>query len=181
MGKTEDKFFKLLKLVDDCREKLHATYNLYSARLIECKTELKEELSDLYSQLLDVREELLSAKKVVKSRQSKIKSSADDLYASHNKVVDRVEHCMDECNMCKKTYTHEAKLCFDTYKKLDTDDLSIRIKKGFVQQMKFIKAILGKIDIVKNEYLEVKAGIKNESKMFVEEYNKIDKKVVELV
>ncbi len=180
MGNTQDKFFKVLKFLGDCREKLHATYNLYVARLNECKVEIREELSELYSQLLDVREQLMSATKLGKSRQSKLMASADELHASRTKLENRVDICMDDCDTCRKSYAHEATLCCDTYKKLNQDDITPQIDKGYRQQVKLVRAILDKIKAVKAEYAVVKTDRKNECAMFDEVYNSINKKVMEL-
>ena len=183
MGNTQEKFLKVLKFLGDCREKLHATYNLYVARLTECKEDIREELHELYSQLLDLREQLLSANKLGKYRQNSLLASADELHKGRSKLENRVDTCMDDCDTCKKSYAHEATLCCDTYKKLNGDVND----KGYRQQVKLVRAILDKIKVVKAEYELVKKERKSECSVFDEvynsikkTYNNISKKVVEL-
>ena len=66
-------------------------------------------------------------------------------------------------------------MCCDTYKQLKVrlgEDASI--EKGYKQQVKLIKRVLEKIDTVKVGYKGVKEEIKQQAKMFLELFNKIN-------
>lgn len=174
--KTQDKFLKLLELLNGCREKLYATYNLFVANLEQTK-ETKKELGEKYEQLLDLRSEivqLMSSGKPVKTRVAKVRKDAQTLKNEHDEQLSTVGNGMADCESCRKTYKHEVALCCDTYNKLKVAVPDESVSKGYKQQVKLIKRILEKIDTVKVSYKGVKEEIKQRAQMFVELFDKIN-------
>lgn len=180
--KTQDKFLKLLELLNGCREKIYATYNLFVANLEQAKT-TKGELAEKYEQLLDLREDfvqLSSSNKPAKMRLSKVRKDSQILKAEYDEKVSTVGSGMADADSCRKTYKHEVALCCDTYNKLKANGVEEAIAKGYKQQVKLIKRILEKIESVKVNLKTLKEEIKEQIKMFNELFDKINSQSLEL-
>ena len=175
--KAQEKYLKILELLNGCREKIFATYNLFVANLDQTK-QIKADLGVKYEQLLDLRNEyvqLISSNKPAKMRISKIRKDATAIKGEHDEQVKSVDGIMDDANACRKSYKQETVMCCDTYKQLKVklgEDASV--EKGYKQQVKLIKRILEKIDTVKVGYKGVKEEINQQAKMFLELFNKIN-------
>ena len=175
--KAQEKFLKVLELLNNCREKLFATYDLFVANLEQTK-QIKVELGEKYEQLLDLREEyvqLTTSGKPAKMRIAKVRKEATELKQEHDVQVTSVDTIMDDAKSCRNTYKSEIVMCCETYKqlklKLGEDE---RSEKGYKQQVKLVKRILEKIDTVRTEFKGVKEEIKLQAQMFLELYNKIN-------
>ena len=178
MEKTQgqEKYLKILELLNGCREKLFATYNLFVANLGNTK-QVKAELSEMYEQLLDLQSEMVqatSSNKPAKVRIAKICNDAKNLKAEYDIKVASTNTVMDEANTCRKAYKQEIVMCCETYKTLKERGVEGSLDKGYNQQVKLVKRILEKIDVVKANYKGVKEEIKIQAQMFVELFNKIN-------
>lgn len=192
--KTQDKqskFLTLLELLNGCREKLYATYNLFVTNVEQTKT-IKEFLGLKYEQLLDMRNEfvqLSNSNKPAKMRISKLRKDATALKTEHDEQVAMVGDGMADAEACRKTYKHEVALCCDTYKKLsvakegatEEQKVGASIEKGYRQQVKLIKRILEKIDTVKLNFKDVKEQIKERVKLFNELFDQLNEQTLSLV
>lgn len=175
-AKAQEKFLKILELLNGCREKLFATYNLFVANLEQTK-QIKLELGEKYEQLLDLREsyvQLTTSGKPAKMRIAKVRKDAKSLKDEHDVQVASADTIMDDAKACRKTYKQEVIMCCDTYKQLKTKlGVDSSVDNGYKQQVKLVKRILEKIDTVKLGYKAVKEEIKEQAKMFLELFNKI--------
>lgn len=183
MDKKQEKFFKLLKLLDDCRQKLYATYNLFVSCLAQSKQQ-RAELGAMYEQLLAYNDELVllekSGKKVSKVRLNKYAKEVAELVASYAEQVKHINTIMDDCERCRKTYKGEVALCCKTYKMLKPDDVSSSIQKGYRQQVKLCRAILDKTEEVKASYKKIKQEVKDEQILFDKLASSITEKISKL-
>ena len=180
--KAQEKFLKLLELLNGCREKLYATYNLFVANLEQTKV-TKVELGEKYEQLLDLRNEfvqLTTSNKPAKTRIAKVRKDAKSLKNAHDEQVESVGKGMADADSCRKTYKHEVALCCDTYNKLKVNGVEEHISKGYKQQVKLVKRILEKIDTVKVNFKGLKQEIKERAKMFTELFDKINEEALAL-
>ncbi len=178
MEKTpgQEKYFKVLQLLNGCREKLFATYNLFVANLEQTK-QIKTKLGEMYEQLLDLHGEymqLTSSGKPAQIRIAKVRNDAKALKAENDEKVAIVDTIMDDANACRKAYKQEIIMCCDTYKKLKEKGVGGRMDKGHNQQVKLVKRILEKIDTVKASYNGAREEIKAQAQMFLELFNKIN-------
>ena len=168
--KAQEKYLKILELLNGCREKLFATYNLFVANLEQTK-QIKSELGEKYEKLLDLREEyvqLTSSGKPAKMRIAKVRKDASELKTEHDSQVASVDTIMDDAKACRKSYKQEVVMCCDTYKQLKEKlGEDARMEGGYKQQVKLVKRILEKIDNVKVGYKAVKEEIKEQAKMFL--------------
>lgn len=181
MDKTQDKFLKLLEILNVCRQKLYATYNLFVTNLEQTK-EVKAELGEKYEQLVDVYNEikqLNTLNKPVKTRMANARKKAQTLKAEYDEQVSSVGSGMADCERCRKTYKHEVALCCDAYKQLGVGGEE-KIVKGYKQQVRLTKRILEKIDLVKANFKGVKEEIKELATMFYDLFDKINEKTVVL-
>ena len=175
--KAQDKFLKILELLNGCREKLFATYDLFVSNLKLTK-QTKAELGEKYEQLLDLKGEyvqLVSSGKPAKMRIAKIRKDANVLKQEHDEQVNSVDTIMDDAKACRKAYKGEIVMCCDAFKQLeDKFGKDEAMGKGYRQQVKLVKRILEKIDNVKTSFVGVKEEIKLQAKMFLELFNKIN-------
>lgn len=183
MDKKQEKFFTLLKLLDDCRQKLYATYNLFVSCLAQAKQK-RGELGEMYEQMLAYRDDLAmfekSGKKVSKAKLTKYSKDAEVLKKAYADLVEQILHIMDDCERCRKTYKGEVALCCKTYKLLKPDDMPSTIHKGYRQQVKLTRAILDKTEEVKESYKKVKDEVKTEYVLFNQLADSIDEKISKL-
>lgn len=168
MEKTQNKYLTILKLMGDCRSKLYATYNLFVTKLKEAKIS-RTELHELYEQLLVYRDEMAKASA---GRIKSIQKDCEKINEKHHTVVNRISNAMQEPEVCRKAYKGDVKLCCDTYKTLK-EEKTADINKGYRSQVKLIRAILDKIDKIKDKYNEFVADVKNESATISSVYNSI--------
>lgn len=183
MDKKQEKFFKLLKLLDDSRQKLYATYNLFVSCLAQSKQQ-RGELGLMYEQMLAYLDELSmleqSGKKVANARLSKYSKDVELLKASYAEQVEHINSIMDDCERCRKTYKGEVALCCKTYKMLKPENVSSSIQKGYRQQVKLTRAILDKTDEVKASYKKIKQEVKEEQVLFDKLASNITDKILRL-
>ncbi len=168
MDKTQEKFFKLLKLLDDCRNKLRATYNLFVSCLEQAKSN-RAEMQSLYEQMLDCKDtavQIVSSNKPAKTKLSRLSNEVTAVEYQYSELYNKLSHCMDDCESCRKTYKHEVSLCCQTYNVLKEKGISASIVKGYKQQVKLIRAVLNKIDEVKDLYKNLKTEVKEEKTLF---------------
>lgn len=174
--KAQEKFLKILELLNGCREKLFATYDLFVSNLKIAK-QIKLEQGEKYEQLLDLKGEyiqLISSNKPAKMRITKIRKDAKDLKEQHDEQVNSVDTIMDDAKACRKAYKSEIVMCCDAHKQLEEKfGKDEAMGKGYRQQVKLVKRILEKIDTVKNSFNGVREEIKEQAKMFLELFNKI--------
>ena len=183
MDKTQEKFLKLLKLLDGCRNKLLGTCNLFVTQYNHCKDVVKEELHQLYEQLLDCRDGIMQIDYVKKTSNGMIKkaeASSENLKKEYDDKVSFVETCMNDAETCRNTYRHEVGMCCKTYKMLRTDDIKKSIDKGYRQLVRSIKAILDKIDIVKENHSVLKNDINREKQEFYRLYSSLNEKFIKI-
>lgn len=183
MDKTQEKFLKLLKLLDGCRSKLLGTCNLFVTQYNHCKDVVKDELHQLYEQLLDCRDGIMQIDYVKKTSNGMIKkaeTSSENLKKEYDDKVSFVENCMNDAETCRKTYKHEVSLCCQTYKMLKTDEVKKSIDKGYKQLVRAIKAILDKIDNIKENHNVLIKDIKREQEMFDKLYENINAKFIRI-
>lgn len=176
MDKTQSKFLTILQLMDNCRNKLYATYNLFVSKFEEAKIS-RAELHEIYEKLLEYRDEVkeITALGKGKNRLSKIKQESTSLKGRHYELVDKIDNGTKDCEECRKTYKHEVSLCCQTYNALKQDELPASITKGYRQQVKLIRKILDEIDGVKEKYSKFKQKVNDENAMFEQLYSAIDK------
>ncbi len=179
MGKAQEKFLKLLDLLNGCREKLYATYNLFVANLEQTK-QTKLELGEKYEQLLDIKNDFAAAKPT-KTRANKLKRDSLALKQEYDTQFNSVGEGMADCEMCRKTYKHEVALCCDTYNKLKENNDSSSVVKGYRSQIKIIKRILEKMESIKTNYKGIRQEIIRHKAMFDDLYNKLNEQALELV
>lgn len=182
MGKAQEKFLKLLELLNGCREKLFATYNLFVANLEQTKL-AKVELGERYEQLLDLKNDLKQLEmsgRPTKTKTAKLKKDAQEIKLECDEQIENIGSGMSDCETCRKTYKHEVALCCDTYNKLKVNGVEDHIVKGYRQQVKLIKRILEKIDTVKESFKSLKSEIKEKKKLFDDLYNKLYEQALSL-
>jgi len=179
MGNAKEKFVELLKLINNCREKIVGVYNLFSSNVMKAKqdslrmNELHDEAVTNYDNLksMDMGQQAKSkmAVKNAKARFEQIKIEFNELY-------DDFMNALKDCVPLRNKYKDETSMCFDAYQKMSAKtEVSESINKGFKQQLKLIKAIFDKIKTQISEYKAEKEVVINRKEMFDNFNKKADK------
>lgn len=154
---SEKKLLTVLGLLNNCREKLRALYNLFNSNLLKAKTD-SQEMSSLYDEAINSHNDLkgiataLSGKdnreKNIKASKPVVKTTKGNIAEYKQKFAElyySFKHAFDDCMKLRADYKNEVVLCCDTYKKIKKDSASKSIEKGYRSQVNLIKAILDKI------------------------------------
>ena len=188
---TNDKQREILKQLNDNRSKLSALFSLYNNSLILAE-ENRTDLMNFFTQLLDYRNDLstLTAdmaklKKADRTKafaklQPKIKSIDKDLKVVSQQFkssCNKYMQALQECGSLKTEYKHEVSELCKEFKTTIDDSTSSMIIKGYKQQVKLIRAILDRIELLISDYNIKKNKVEQDSERFDELYNN----VIELV
>lgn len=176
MGKTEEKFIVLLKLLNNCRDKLHSLCSLFFANLKTAKQD-SAEMGKLFDEVMDCENEI---KMINSAKGSKliIKSIKSRLVDAKNNFVDAYEkfkNSFKDAIPLRDEYKKEVVMCCDTYKKMRKSTEMDSIEKGYRQQVKLIQAILAKIKEYIREYKAESEIVEDKKARFDSTCSKVEK------
>ena len=185
MGNAKEKFIELLKLINNCREKLVGVYNLFSASVMKSKEDslkmhdLHDEAVTNYDNLKAMNMGQMAKSKLMiknsKTRLEQIKKEFNELYADFT-------NALKDCVPLRDKYKKETSMCFEAYQQMSgKTEVSDSIAKGFRQQLKLIKAIFDKIKALILEYKAEKEVVINRKNIFDDFTKKADKLANSLV
>lgn len=193
MDKATERFFALLKLMENCRSKLHGLYNLFNSNIISAKT-YRASMGVKYNELLDEREKLLQIDKDIsgmsktaksaylkanKNNIKKISNEVKEIEDEYRELLRKYNSVLDDCIKYRSEYKHEVSLCCKTFNVMKNDDIDRAILKGYKQQVKLIRAILNKIDELIENYNVEKELVKADSNTFIEISNSIGQMILD--
>ena len=156
MATANEKFIEVLKLLNNCREKLDGLCSLFVANYKTAKED-RVEMGAIYDEVSSSHDELKhiangrnnGSKLIVRTIKSKLgesKKAFNDLYTKFSSAL-------DECIPLRKEYKGEVKACCDAYNMFkDKNGVPASIDKGYRQQVRLIQAILAKIKSVIEAY-----------------------------
>lgn len=185
---NNERMLQICKELNDNRSKLSALYSLYNSSLLVAEND-RAELGVYYEQMIDLKNELneisniiANAKKAerieaVSKNKSKIKrldleiNQANTNFASSCK---KYRIALQDCGSLKTEYKHVVSELCKEFKSLVDDNTEAIIIKGYKQQVKVIKAILDKIEMLISDYNVKKNKVEEDNERFAQLFESVN-------
>lgn len=190
----ENRLLEIIKQLNDYRSKLSALYSLYNSSLLVAE-ESRIELSGFYEQMIDFKNDLNSLSTMIasvkkaervstynqnKSRIKRIVLEVGMVNDSFNNNCQKYRIALKECGSLKTEYKHNVSELCKEFKASVDENTDTSIIKGYKQQVKIIKAILDKIELLISDYNVKKNNVENDSKNFGQLYNSVNSLIDQL-
>ena len=188
------KLFEIVRGLNDNRSKLAGLFSLYNSSLILAEDN-RVNMSSYYEQMIDFRNELntisneiYSAKKsernaVFSKNKSKIKKIDNDVQQTNENFklsCEKYRNALSECGSFKTEYKHEvSKLCKE-FKAFAGDNIEPIVVKGYKQQVRIIKAILEKIELLISDYNVKRNKVDLDDERFADLYYSVNELLIRL-
>ena len=184
----ENKLIDIIKLLNDNRSKLSALFSLYNSSLLVAE-ENRVELGNYYDQMIDLKNDINSLSIMI----SNVKKSERTSMYNKNKM--KIKHldseanlvnnyfndgckkyriALKECGSLKSEYKHTVSELCKEFKAIIDDNTDPSIIKGYKQQVKIIKAILEKIELLIADYNIKKNKVEADNIKFGELYASVN-------
>ncbi len=190
----ENKQLEIIRELNDNRSKLSALFSLYNSSLVVAETN-RNELTNYYEQMIDLKNDvnslacLISAAKkseraeIYNKNKAKIKTITGEINSVNSNFTDgckKYRIALQECGTLKSEYKHTvSELCKD-FKATVTKDTDTSILKGYKQQVKIIKVILEKIEMLISDYNVKKNKVEDDSVKFGMLYESVNSLLTQL-
>lgn len=181
---TNDKLLEIIKQLNDNRNKLSALFSLYNSSLLVAE-DSRANLTNYFEQLIDHKNDLSTITKDIssaskaerasiynknKSKINKLNSEVEEVNLNFADSCKKYRVALQDCGSLKTEYKHEvSNLCKDFKANVDENTPAIVIK-GYKQQVKIIKAILDKIEMLVSDYNVKKNQLEQDNARFNELY-----------
>lgn len=190
----ENKLLDIIRELNNNRSKLSALFSLYNSSLVVAETN-RTELMNYYEQMIDLKNDVNSlsimisnVKKgeraaVYNKNKAKIKSIGNEINLVNNSFQDgckKYKIALKECGGLKSEYKHTVSELCKEFKSLVTEETDTSIIKGYKQQVKVIKAILEKIEVLIADYNVKKNKVEDDSAKFSELYASVNSLLTQL-
>lgn len=191
---TNDKLLDIIKKLNDNRNKLSALFSLYNSSLLIAEDN-RASLPFYFEQLIDHKNDLSS---ITRDISSVSKAERKNVYSKNKAKINRLnsevnvvntefnDNCkkyrvaLQDCGSLKTEYKHEvSELCKDFKANVDENTPAIVIK-GYKQQVKIIKAILDKIEMLISDYNIKKNKLDEDNTRFNELYSSVSSLIDQL-
>lgn len=190
----ENKLLDIIKQLNDNRSKLSALYSLYNSSLIGAE-ENRVELSGYYEQMIDFKNDLNSltaliasvkkAERVATYNQNKtrIKRIVLEVGTINNNFEDNCKKyriALQACGGLKSEYKHTVSELCKEFKAHVDENTDPSIIKGYKQQVKIIKTILERIELLIADYNVKKNKVENDNEKFGQLYASVNSLIDQL-
>ena len=188
---TNDKLLEIVKQLNDNRNKLSALFSLYNSSLLVAE-DSRANLPSYFEQLIDHKNDLSTITKdissapkaerssVLSKSKSKINREVEQVNQDFAQATKKYRVALQECGSLKTEYKHEvSNLCKDFKANVDENTPAIVIK-GYKQQVKIIKAILDKIEMLISDYNVKKNQLEQDNTRFNELYSSVSSLIDQL-
>ena len=155
----------------------------------------RAELGNYYEQMMDLKNDLNSISIMIGSvkkaervstynkNKSKIKhldSEANLVNNYFNDGCKKYRIALQECGSLKTEYKHTVSELCKEFKTLVDENTDVIVIKGYKQQVKIIKTILDKIEILIADYNIKKNKVEDDNVKFAELYNSVNSLLTQL-
>ena len=165
-NKEQLKISEILKKINNSREQLSALYNLYNASILVAQEEKSsigsnyEQMVDCKNDLTDISTAILNTEKkersfVVTKNMGKIKrigGEMKEIKTSFDTSFSKFKMALKECGSLKTEYKKGINDLCKEFKVLIGENPDPMYVKGYNQQLKIIKTILNKIELLISNY-----------------------------
>ena len=191
---TNDKLLDIVKQLNDNRNKLSALFSLYNSALLIAE-DSRANVSNCFEQMIDHKNDLSTITRDISSAK---KSDRKEVYNKNKSKITRLDKevqevnnnfaqatkkyrvALQDCGSLKTEYKHEvSNLCKDFKSNVDENTPAIVIK-GYKQQVKIIKAILDKIEMLISDYNVKKNKLEEDNTRFAELYTSVNTLISQL-
>lgn len=184
----ENRLLEIIKQLNDNRSKLTALFSLYNSSLLQAE-ESRVELSGFYEQMIDFKNDLnvltsliASVKKAERvetynKNKSRIKRLVLEVGTVNDNFKDNCQKyriALKECGSLKSEYKHNVSLLCKEFKDSVDENTDSSIIKGYKQQVKIIKAVLDKIELLIADYNVKKNKVENDNEKFGQLYESVN-------
>lgn len=191
---NNEKLLEIIKALNDNRSKLSALYSLYNSSLIVAEDN-RQTLGTYFEQIIDFKNEanmisnsIFNAKKterdaVISKNMSKIKrinNEINEVNENFKSSCKKYKLALQECGSLKTEYKHAVSELCKEFKACIDDNTDAIIIKGYKQQVKIIKAILEKIELLICDYNIKKNKVDEDNVKFDELFNSVNSLIVRL-
>ena len=178
---------EIIKQLNDNRSKLSALYSLYNSSLLVAENE-RAELGIYYEQMIDFKNEvntiateIAMAKKneraeMLTRNRSKIKrlnSEVNQASLNFESSTKKYRIALKDCGSLKTEYKHIVSDLCKEFKSLVSEETESIVIKGYKQQVKIIKAILEKIELLISDYNVKKNKVEEDNSRFTALYTSV--------
>lgn len=189
-----NRLLEIIEQLGDYRSKLSALYSLYNSSLLTAE-ESRVELSGFYEQMIDFKNDLNSLSAMFASVK---KAERAEMFNKNKSRIKRIilevgtvndgfkDSCqkyrivLKECGSLKSEYKHcVSELCNEFKNNVDKDTDAIIIK-GYKQQVKIIKTILERIELLISDYNVKKNKVEDDNEKFVQLYSSVNSLITQL-
>ena len=190
----ENRQLEIIKELNDNRSKLMALYSLYNSSLLDAE-ESRVELSGFYQQMIDFKNDLNALTSLIASFKKADRESAYNKNRSRIKTISlevnlvnnsfnsncqKYGTALSECAGLKSEYKHTVSELCKEFKASVTEDTDAMIIKGYKQQVKLIKIILEKIELLISDYNVKKNKVEEDNKTFGQLYGSVNSLLTQL-
>ena len=190
----ENKLLDIIRELNDNRSKLSALFSLYNSSLVAAETN-RTELMNYYEQMMDLKNDVNSlailinnatkAEKlnVYNKNKFKIKTLGNEvnlINTNFNDGCKKYKIALKECGGLKSEYKHAVSELCKEFKSLVDKNTDPMVIKGYKQQVKVIKAILEKIEMLISDYNVKRNKIEDDSAKFTELYSSVSSILVKI-
>ncbi|MBE5741275.1 MAG: hypothetical protein E7351_01935 [Clostridiales bacterium] len=191
----ENRLQEILKDLNDNRSKLSALFSLYNSSLLLAE-ESRAELSAYYEQMIDFKNEVSAISNQIATikkksdkvstynqHKSKITRLNNDAAAVHDSFKDnctKYRIALKECGTLKSEYKQTVSNLCKEFKASINEETDSMIIKGYKQQVKVIKAILEKIEMLISDYNVKKNKVEEDHDKFTVLYESVSSLIKEL-
>ena len=184
----------IIKNLNDNRSKLSALFSLYNSSLLMAEDN-RINMSNYYEQMIDLRnevnaisQEIYEAKKseretVLSRNKLKIKHLDNEIQHTNKEfktTCEKYKIALQECGSLKTEYKHDVSRLCKEFKALADDDIDPIVIKGYKQQVKIIKAILEKIELLISDYNVKRNKIESDDERFANLYYSVNELITRL-
>jgi len=188
------KLFEIIRGLNDNRSKLSGLFSLYNSSLILAE-ENRVNMSSYYEQMIDLRDELnaisneiynakKSERKEVfsrnKSKINKLNKDVQQVNEDFKSSCEKYRNALIECGSYKTEYKHDVSNLCKEFKALVGEDAEPIVIKGYKQQVRIIKAILEKIELLISDYNVKRNKVDLDDERFADLYYSVNELLVRL-
>lgn len=178
----------IIKELNDNRSKLSALFSLYNNSLIMAE-ESRQSLSAHYEQMMDLKNDLCmitntisAAKKSERSelfnrnsaKIKKINLDVKSLKDEFSQDSDKYKIALKDCGSLKTEYKQRVSELCKEFKSIANEETDAILIKGYRQQVKIIKAILERIELLISDYHVKKNKVEDDTAKFSALYDSVN-------
>ena len=178
----------IIKKLNDNRSKLSALFSLYNTSLLLAEDN-RAKLSEYYDKMVDLKNDLNEISNLIYTtkkadrettyikNKSKIKKIDNDIIETNSSFIDSCNNyriALKECGSLKTEYKHEISELMKEFKSLVDSTTEPIVIKGYKQQVRVIKAILDRIELLISDYNVKKNKMEDDSLKFNTLYDSVN-------